>query len=152
MTGIEDGFSGPQACAAAGITYRQLDYWARTGLIAPSLAEAHGSGSKRWYSFADLVELRVVAQLLVAGVDLRKIRRALEELRHQEEDLASLTLLSDGTTIYACRSPDDVVDVLRRGQGVFGLALGPVLEEMRGNVVALRPASAPAAGGVAALS
>jgi DNA-binding transcriptional MerR regulator len=151
MSGIEEGFSGPQACAAVGITYRQLDYWARTGLIAPSLAEAHGSGSKRWYSFADLVELRVVAQLLAAGVDLRKIRRALEELRHQEEDLASLTLLSDGTTIYACRSPGEVVDVLRRGQGVFGLALGPVLEEMRGSVVGLRPAASPATGGVAAL-
>jgi DNA-binding transcriptional MerR regulator len=141
-----ESFSGPQAARVAGVTYRQLDYWARTGLIAPSIQEAHGSGTQRHYSFGDLVRLRAVAQLIAAGIDLRKVRRAVEVLRQQSEDLGSLTVVSDGTTIYACRSPDEVVDLLRQGQGVFALALGPVLEQVRGSLLALRAGEAPGLG------
>jgi DNA-binding transcriptional MerR regulator len=140
-----DSFSARQACQAAGITYRQIDYWARGGFITPSIEEAAGSGTHRRYSFSDLVELRIVKKLIDAGVDLGRIRRALTQLRSEGEDLAALTLLSDGKTIYACRSPEDVVDVLRQGQAVFGLALGPVLEQMRGSVVELRPEPLPQA-------
>lgn len=131
----ESGFGTRLACSLAGITYRQADYWDRTGLVSPSLQEARGSGSGRSYSFRDVVELRVVAQLLAAGVSLGKIRAAIGELRRRGEDLAGVTLLSDGATIYACESPEEVVDVVRQGQAVFGLALGPVLERMRGSVL-----------------
>lgn len=137
------GFSARQACQAADITYRQIDYWARTGFIMPSILAADGSGSQRRYSFGDLVELRIVRKLLDAGVDLVRVRRALEHLRSQGEQLAALTLVSDGKSIYACHSADEVVDVLRRGQAVFGLALGPVLEDIRGAVVGLDLAPSP---------
>ena len=140
-TPVTEAFSTAQACRVVGVTYRQIDYWAHSRLVTPSLQEAAGSGTRRRYSFADLVELRVVKKLIDAGVDLRRVRHALEALRSQGENLATLTLLSDGSSIYACRCPEEVVDVLRRGQGVFGLALGPVLEQVRGTVVALQPPS-----------
>lgn len=133
----EEGFRAPQVCRIVGIIYRQLDYWARTGLVTPSIEAAHGSGTQRLYSFSDLVELRVIRQLLDAGVHLSKVRRALDALRAQGEDLSRLTLLSDGRSIYACYSAEEVVDVLRRGQGVFGLAVGPVSEQVRGMVASL---------------
>lgn len=137
----EDGFRAPNVCRIVGISYRQLDYWARTGLVTPSVEPAHGSGTQRLYSFSDLVELRVIKQLLHAGVNLSKVRRALDVLRGQGEDLARITLLSDGRSIYACYSPEEVVDVLRRGQGVFGVAIGPVSEQVGGEVASLREAS-----------
>ncbi|MCJ7726372.1 MAG: MerR family transcriptional regulator [Acidimicrobiia bacterium] len=124
------------------ITYRQLDYWARTGLLRPSLAEAHGSGSQRLYSFGDIVQLRVVKRLLDAGMSLKKIRSAMEILRAElssEQPLADVTLLSDGITIYAAHSADEVVDVFRRGQGVFGIAVGPVQAELEGELFSLFP-------------
>lgn len=137
-TEVKEAFSTLQTCKVVGVTYRQVDYWVHTGLVVPSLHEAAGSGTQRRYSFADLVHLRIVKQLIAAGVDLRKVRRALEALRSQGEDLVTLTLLSDGSSIFACRSPEEVVDVLRQGQGVFGLALGPVLDQVRGTVLALQ--------------
>ena len=125
-----------------GITYRQLDYWARTDLLTPSIQTAHGSGSQRLYSFTDIVQLRVVKRLLDAGMSLKKIRQAMDILRAQlqsERPLADVTLLSDGHTIYAAHSPDEVVDVFRRGQGVFGIAVGPVQEELEGEIHRLFP-------------
>ncbi len=150
----ESGFRAPQACKLVGITYRQLDYWARTDLLRPSLATAHGSGSQRRYSFGDVVQLRVVKRLLDAGMSLKKIRQAMDLLREQLNSttpLADVTLLSDGTTIYAAHSADEVVDVFRRGQGVFGIAVGPVQAEMEGEVHRLFPdEAAPAAVATAA--
>lgn len=137
-----DGYRAPQVCNLVGITYRQLDYWARTGLLRPSLQTAQGSGSQRLYSFGDIVQLRVVKRLLDAGMSLKKIRQAMDLLREQfrsEAPLADVTLLSDGTTIYAAHSPDEVVDVFRRGQGVFGIAVGPVQQEMEGEIHRLFP-------------
>jgi DNA-binding transcriptional MerR regulator len=133
----EKGFRAPQACSAVGITYRQLDYWARTGLIRPSIQTATGSGSQRLYSFTDLVQLKVVKRLLDAGMSLQKIRAAIEILREQlrsDSPLTDVTLLSDGTTIYAAHSAEDIVDVFRRGQGVFGIAIGPVQQELEGQL------------------
>ena len=132
----------PQVCTIVGITYRQLDYWARTGLLTPSLQSAKGSGSQRLYSFGDIVQLRVVKRLLDAGMSLKKIRQAMDILREQlrsARPLADVTLLSDGTTIYAAHSADEVVDVFRRGQGVFGIAVGPVQAEMEGEIHRLFP-------------
>jgi DNA-binding transcriptional MerR regulator len=136
------GYRAPQVCRLVGITYRQLDYWARTGLLRPSLQEAQGSGSQRLYSFVDIVQLKVVKRLLDAGMSLKKIRFAVDILREQLESdrpLADVTLLSDGQTIYAAHSPDEVVDVFRRGQGVFGIAIGPVEEEVAGALHDLMP-------------
>ncbi len=138
----ERGYRAPQVCNIVGITYRQLDYWARTGLLRPSLARAHGSGTQRLYSFGDIVQLRVVKRLLDAGMSLKKIRSAMDILRaelNSDQPLADVTLLSDGVTIYAAHSSDEVVDVFRRGQGVFGIAVGPVQAELEGEILALFP-------------
>jgi len=138
----EDGYRAPQVCKIVGITYRQLDYWARTGLLTPSIQTAQGSGSQRLYSFQDVVQLRVIKRLLDAGMSLKKIRQAMEILRQQfrsDRPLADVTLLSDGATIYAAQSADEVVDVFRRGQGVFGIAVGPVQEELEGESHRLFP-------------
>ncbi|ADD43397.1 MerR family transcriptional regulator [Stackebrandtia nassauensis] len=140
------GYRGPVACNAAGITYRQLDYWARTDLVTPSVRDAEGSGSQRLYSFRDIVVLKVVKSLLDAGVSLQNIRKAIEVLRSRgEHDLANITLISDGTTVYECRSPEEVVDLLRGGQGVFGIALAGAVADIRGSVTAL-PAVPPGLG------
>ena len=142
MTIADEGYRAPQVCSLVGITYRQLDYWARTGLIVPSISAASGSGSQRRYSFGDIVQLKVVKRLLDAGMSLKKIRSAMDILREQlqsQQPLADVTLLSDGTTIYAAHSPDEVVDVFRRGQGVFGIAVGPVQAELEGEIHRLRP-------------
>jgi DNA-binding transcriptional MerR regulator len=142
----EQGYRAPQVCSIVGITYRQLDYWARTGLLKPSIQSAQGSGSQRLYSFTDIVQLRVVKRLLDAGMSLKKIRQAMDILRDQlssERPLADVTLLSDGHTIYAAHSADEVVDVFRRGQGVFGIAVGPVQEELEGELHRLFPPEEP---------
>jgi DNA-binding transcriptional MerR regulator len=136
------GYRAPQVCNLVGITYRQLDYWARTNLIRPTLQQAHGSGSQRLYSFEDVVQLKVIKRLLDAGMSLKKIRSAVEILREQldsDRPLADVTLLSDGQTIYAAHSEEEVVDVFRRGQGVFGIAIGPVQEEVEGAIHELFP-------------
>ncbi|MCO1595084.1 MerR family transcriptional regulator [Micromonospora sp. RHAY321] len=142
------GYRGVTACTAVGISYRQLDYWARTALVVPSVRDASGSGTQRLYSFRDLVVLKVVKRLLDAGVSLQNIRKAIEALRSRGvEDLAGITLISDGTTVYECRSPEEVVDLLQGGQGVFGIAIGGAFKEIQGSLSHL-PAE-PAASGPA---
>ncbi|WP_405432668.1 MerR family transcriptional regulator [Micromonospora sp. NBC_00617] len=142
------GYRGVTACHAVGISYRQLDYWARTTLVVPSVRDASGSGTQRLYSFRDLVVLKVVKRLLDAGVSLQNIRKAIEALRSRGvEDLAGITLISDGTTVYECRSPEEVVDLLQGGQGVFGIAIGGAFKEIQGSLSHL-PAE-PAASGPA---
>jgi DNA-binding transcriptional MerR regulator len=132
------GYRGVTACHAVGISYRQLDYWARTTLVVPSVRDASGSGTQRLYSFRDLVVLKVVKRLLDAGVSLQNIRKAIETLRSRGvEDLAGITLISDGTTVYECRSPEEVVDLLQGGQGVFGIAIGGVWREIEGTLAEL---------------
>jgi DNA-binding transcriptional MerR regulator len=132
------GYRGPTACAAAGITYRQLDYWARTDLVVPSVRSATGSGSQRLYSFKDILVLKVVKRLLDTGVSLQNIRSAVDHLRARGvDDLARITLLSDGTTVYECTSSEEVVDLLRGGQGVFGIAVSGALRELIGSLAQL---------------
>jgi DNA-binding transcriptional MerR regulator len=129
------GYRGPAACQIAGITYRQLDYWARTGLVAPTIRSAAGSGSQRLYSFKDVLVLRVVKRLLDAGVSLQNIRVAVQHLRRRGvKDLANVTLFSDGTTVYECTSPEEVVDLLQGGQGVFGIAVSGAMREINGTI------------------
>jgi len=138
----DSGYRAPQVCNLVGITYRQLDYWARTGLLRPSIQSAKGSGSQRRYSFTDVVQLKVIKRLLDAGMSLKKIRQAMDILVRQlqsDQPLVDVTLLSDGQTIYAAHSADEVVDVFRRGQGVFGIAVGPVQAELEGQLHQLFP-------------
>jgi DNA-binding transcriptional MerR regulator len=132
------GYKGAIACTVAGITYRQLDYWARTGLVVPSMREATGSGTLRQYSFQDVLVLKVVKRLLDTGVSLQNIRTAIDHLREQGiEDLSSITLMSDGASIYECTSDQQVLDLLHGGQAVFGIALGVVVQEVEGSLAGL---------------
>lgn len=129
------GFRGPTACAAAGITYRQLDYWARTGLVSPSVRPATGSGTQRLYGFRDVLLLKVIKRLLDAGISLQQIRSAIAHLSKRGiDDLTQITLMSDGASVYMCTSPDEVIDLLAGGQGVFGIALGGVWREVEGSL------------------
>jgi DNA-binding transcriptional MerR regulator len=138
------GFRGPVACSAAGITYRQLDYWARTGLVEPSVRSASGSGTQRLYGFRDILVLKVVKKLLDTGISLQQIRTAVGFLRERgSADLAQVTLMSDGVSVYACTSTDEVVDLLQGGQGVFGIALGRIWQEVEGSLAEL-PSEPPA--------
>ncbi len=119
------GYRAPAVQQAAGVTYRQLDYWARTGLIEPSIRSAAGSGSQRLYSFADVVTVRVIKRLLDTGVSLQNVRIAVDHLRARgRADLATLTLVCDGVSVYECTTDEEIVDLLRGGQGVFGIAIG----------------------------
>jgi DNA-binding transcriptional MerR regulator len=142
------GYRGPTACRAAGITYRQLDYWARTGLVEPSIRPATGSGTQRLYSFRDILVLKVVKRLLDTGVSLQQIRVAVSHLRERGvEDLAQITLMSDGASVYECTSADEVIDLVQGGQGVFGIAVGRVWREVEGSLAELpgeRPGEEPA--------
>lgn len=132
------GYRGPIACKAAGITYRQLDYWARTGLVEPTVRSATGSGTQRLYGFRDILVLRVVKRLLDSGVSLQQIRTAVETLRERGiEDLSEVMLMSDGASVYMCTSDDEVIDLVQGGQGVFGIALGKVWRELEGSLSAL---------------
>ncbi len=132
------GYRGPIACSAAGITYRQLDYWARTGLIQPSIRTAQGSGSQRLYSFRDILVLKVIKRLLDTGVSLQNIRAAVDHLRDRGvDDLAEITLMSDGASVYECTSEQEVIDLVRGGQGVFGIAVGRVWRGIEGSLAEL---------------
>lgn len=129
------GYRGPTACRAAGITYRQLDYWARTALVEPTVRSATGSGTQRLYGFRDILVLRVVKRLLDSGVSLQQIRSAVANLRERGvEDLSRITLMSDGASVYECTSDDEVIDLVQGGQGVFGIALGKVWRELEGSL------------------
>jgi DNA-binding transcriptional MerR regulator len=132
------GYRGPTACAVAGITYRQLDYWARTGLVQPTIRGAAGSGTQRLYSFRDILVLKVVKELLATGVSLQNVRAAVEHLRASGvDDVSDVTLISDGKHVYECSSADEVFDLLQGGQGVFGIALGRAAREVEGSLAEL---------------
>jgi DNA-binding transcriptional MerR regulator len=149
MAAIEQGFSGKRAAEIVGITYRQLDYWARTDLIRPSLADAEGSGSRRRYSYKDLLELKVIKRLLDAGIKLESIREAFEYLRESlGEDVASAHLVIDGTSAVLVRG-SELIDVVNRyqGQGVLNLLpMDGVLQELDSAVRELYPDSAEPGG------
>ena len=135
------GYRGPQVCSIVGITYRQLDYWARTDLIRPSLADAKGSGSQRRYSYQDLLELKVIKSLLDAGVSLKQARTAIEYLRtNLGGDLATTNLVINGSGSILARNGDELVDILRNGQTVFSIvALGGVEQQVQAAIRDLHP-------------
>ncbi|MHB8263168.1 MAG: MerR family transcriptional regulator [Acidimicrobiales bacterium] len=134
-----EGFRGPQVCRLVGITYRQLDYWARTGLLTPSVAPARGSGTQRLYSYGDVLEIKVVKRLLDAGVSLKAARKAVECLRDAiGESLPSATLVMAGDSSILAHSSDEVVDLLRGGQGVFSMIpMEGVVSELEADISTL---------------
>ena len=134
----DEGFSGQKAAEIVGITYRQLDYWARTGLVEPTVRGATGSGTQRLYSFRDILLLKVIKRLLDAGISLQQIRTAVQHLRNRgTDDLTRVTLMSDGASVYECTSNDEIIDLLQGGQGVFGIAIGGVWQEIEGTLAEL---------------
>jgi DNA-binding transcriptional MerR regulator len=136
------GYRGIPAASAAGISYRQLDYWDRTGLVQPSVRTAAGSGSQRLYAFRDILVLKLVKNLLDTGVSLQQIRLAVDHLRAAGiNDLARITLISDGARVYLCTTADEVIDLVGRGQGVFGIAVGSVLREVEATLLSMTPSS-----------
>jgi DNA-binding transcriptional MerR regulator len=140
MADLDDdsGYRGAVAARAAGISYRQLDYWARTQLVEPTVRGAAGSGSQRLYGFRDILVLKLVKRLLDTGISLQQIRVAVNQLRESGiNDLAQTTLMSDGASVYLCTSNDEVIDLVSRGQGVFGIAVGKVLREVEHDLVEL---------------
>ncbi|CAN5431352.1 hypothetical protein BH23ACT7_BH23ACT7_26990 [soil metagenome] len=140
LPGLGDGpagYRGPAVCKIVGISYRQLDYWTTTGLVTPSIRDAEGSGSQRLYGFEDIVMLKVVKNLLDAGVSLQRIRSAIEFVRERGLSLRNITLLSDGSKVYALDDDLQIIDLLQRGQGVFAIALDPVYAELEADITSL---------------
>jgi len=143
---METGFSGTRTAEIVGITYRQLDYWARTDLVRPSMADAKGSGTRRKYSYRDLLELKIIKQLLDAGIKLETVRDVFSNLRqHVGEDITSANIVIDGGTAVLARDDGELVDLVRTGQGVLNvLSLGRVAEEVDASISELfPPAAAP---------
>jgi len=126
----QQGYRVPEVCRIVGITYRQLDYWARTELVTPSVRDASGSGTQRLYSFQDLVTLRVIKNLLDTGVSLQRVRKAVEHLESMDRPVSGVTLMSDGKGVYEAHSPQELVDLVRQGQGVFAIAVDRVWEDV----------------------
>ena len=143
----EQGFRAPDVAKLVGISYRQLDYWARTDLVTPSVQDAGGSGTQREYSFQDVVLLKAIKNLLDTGLNLQKVRKAIDFLRtHLKEAPQGLTLMSDGNKVFASKSPDEVIDLLQKGQGVFAIAMDKVWSDVEGSVKK-QTAKAARAGG-----
>ena len=136
---LHEGFSGRQTAEVVGISYRQLDYWARTDLIRPSLTDASGSGSRRRYSYQDLLELRVIKTLLDAGIKLESVREVFNYLReHVASDIASAHLVISGQTVVLAQG-DELIDVVKRGQGVLNvLSLAGVKNDVDAQLIPLR--------------
>ena len=129
------GFSGTQTAKVVGISYRQLDYWARTDLMRPSLSDARGSGSRRRYSYNDLLELKTIKKLLDAGIKLEQVRKVFEYLREKvTTDIAAAHIVIDGGSVMLCEG-DELIDVLQNGQGVLNvLSIGGVREELEADL------------------
>jgi DNA-binding transcriptional MerR regulator len=142
MAEQDQGYRGPQVCSIVGITYRQLDYWARTDLLTPSISEAKGSGTQRRYSYRDLLELKVIKRLLDAGVSLQSARRALQCLREGlGEDITTANLVLNGAGSVLARKDEEIIDLLKGGQGVLNivLPLGGVVEELDAAILEFAP-------------
>ncbi len=137
----EQGFSGKRTAEIVDITYRQLDYWARTDLVRPTMAEAQGSGSRRLYSYRDLLELKVIKSLLDSGIRLEQVRKVFAYMRNQlGEDVASANLVIDGSNSVLVNTGEELIDLLQNGQGVLNvLPLAGVKEEVDTRIISLYP-------------
>lgn len=140
---VQQSFSGKRTAEIVGITYRQLDYWARTELVRPSVLDATGSGSRRAYSYNDLLELKVIKTLLDAGLRLDSVRDVFQFLKEQlGTDVASANLVINGKKSVVVRSGQELIDLLQNGQGVLNvLPLAGVKQEVDAAIVELRPSA-----------
>jgi DNA-binding transcriptional MerR regulator len=151
MTGQQEmfprhiGYGGKKAAEIVGISYRQLDYWARTDLVRPSLTDAAGSGSRRKYSYQDLLELKVVKSLLDAGIRLELVREVFTYLReHMGEDISSASLVISGDQTVLTRDGDEIIDLVRKGQGVLNvLSMSGVVDQVDASITQLFPEGSP---------
>lgn len=132
------GFSGTKAAQIVGITYRQLDYWARTDLVRPSLTAAHGSGSRREYAYSDLLELKVIKNLLDAGIKLENVREVFRYMHTElQTSVASAHVVISGSSVIFCDG-EHLIDVLRNGQGVLNvLPLAGVKDSLDAQIVSM---------------
>ena len=139
---MKQGYTGPQVCKIVGISYRQLDHWTTTKLVKASLRNLKGSGHHREYSFEDLLRVKIIKNLRNGGMSLQKIRialKALQKILDTGVSFSDVTVVSDGQSIYASKNENDFIDILRKGQAVFGISLGPVHEEIEQQVINLWP-------------
>jgi len=143
----DDGFSGHRTAEIVGITYRQLDYWARTDLVRPTLADAKGSGSRRRYSYRDLLELKAIKRLLDAGIKLEMVREVFQYLRENlGEDITTASLVIQGNKTVLIHSDGELIDLVKKGQGVLNiLPLAGLEKELDAKIVELHPPADSAA-------
>ncbi|MYH72596.1 MAG: MerR family transcriptional regulator [Acidimicrobiia bacterium] len=128
---IAKDFSSPQTIEIVGITYRQLDYWTRTGLVTSTAQEAVGSGSRRRYSYNDLLELKLIKRLLDEGIALQRVREVFDYLRDElGEEVASADLVINGNQSLLVRTDEQILDALRQGQGALYLRMEGLIEEV----------------------
>ena len=147
----EEGYRGPQVCTIVGITYRQLDYWARTNLLVPSITEAKGSGSQRRYSYRDLLELKVIKRLLDAGISLQRARQALDVLRAAGQDVGATNLVLNGSQSVLATSGEEIIDLLKGGQGVLNIVpMSGVVSELQAAIHDIEPPQVTAVNGARA--
>jgi DNA-binding transcriptional MerR regulator len=149
-----DGWSGTRTAEVVGITYRQLDYWARTDLVRPAITDAKGSGTRRLYSYRNLLELKVIKQLLDAGIRLEVVREVFAELRTRlGDDLTAANLVISGSSAMLALDDGELIDLVRKGQGVLNiLALGTVQQEVNASISQLRPLADDTGNGAGTLA
>lgn len=129
---IRRGYRGSVASKVAGITYRQLDYWARKQIVEPSITPSHGSGSRRLYSFKDVVILAVSKRLLDAGVNLQNVTAAIGFLTQRSAgQLEHITIMCDGQHVHECTTSEEMLDLLRSGKAVFAVSVGSLWHQIR---------------------
>ena len=139
---MKQGYTGPEVCKITGITYRQLDHWTTSSLIKASIRNLKGSGFHRIYSFQDIIQIKLVNKLREAGVSLQKIRIALQNIESvlgKNINLSDVSIFSDGKSIYVITDNDQMIDLLEKGQAVFGISLGPVHVEAEAEIFSLYP-------------
>lgn len=139
---MQQGYTGPEVCKITGISYRQLDHWTTSNLIQASIRNLKGSGFHRIYSFQDIIQIKLVNKLREAGVSLQKIRIALKNIDSILGDninISDVSVFSDGKSIYVISDNDQMIDLLKKGQAVFGISLGPVHTEAEAEVFSLYP-------------
>ena len=139
---MQQGYTGPEVCKITGITYRQLDHWTTSSLINASIRNLKGSGFHRIYSFQDIIQIKLVNKLREAGVSLQKIRIALKNIQKVLGDdisISDVSVFSDSKSIYVISDNDQMIDLLKKGQAVFGISLGPVHSEAEAKIFSLYP-------------
>ena len=139
---MQQGYTGPEVCKITGITYRQLDHWTTSSLINASIRNLKGSGFHRIYSIQDIIQIKLVNKLREAGVSLQKIRIALKNIQKVLGDdisISDVSVFSDGKSIYVISDNDQMIDLLKKGQAVFGISLGPVHSEAEAKIFSLYP-------------